>query len=64
MSLDADGVIESAGHWQMRGEEMRTLAEDVKDPTVRAMMVRIAEDYERLAKWAEEQGKPKKERRA
>jgi hypothetical protein len=58
--LDADGVIIGAGHWQMRGEEMRVLADDANDPTVRAMMLRMAADYERLAKWAEEEGKPKK----
>jgi hypothetical protein len=58
--LDADGVIIGAGHWQMRGEEMRALAEDASDPTVRAMMLRMAADYERLAKWAEEEGKPRK----
>ena len=46
--------------WQMPGEEMRALAEDANDPTVRAMMLRMAADYERLAKWAEEEGKPKK----
>ena len=52
--LDPDSIINSAGHWRMRGEEMRTLAEDAKDMTAKAMMIRIAGDYERLAKWAEE----------
>jgi hypothetical protein len=58
--LDADGVIIGAGHWEMRAEEMRALAEEASDPAVRAMMLRMAADYERLAKWAEEEGRPNK----
>jgi hypothetical protein len=38
----------------MRAEEMRTLAEDAHDSTVRAMMLRIAADYERLAENADD----------
>jgi hypothetical protein len=34
---------------RMRAEKMRTLAEDAIDSTVRAMMVGIAADYDRLA---------------
>jgi hypothetical protein len=56
--LDGSVLISNPKHWRMRGEEMRTLAEDAHDPTVRAMMLRIAADYDRLAKWAaEEQGR-------
>jgi len=33
---------------------MRTLAEEVQDPTVRVMMLRIAADYERLAENADD----------
>jgi hypothetical protein len=36
----------------MRAEKMRTLAEEADDPTVRALMLRIAADYERLAESA------------
>jgi len=39
-------------HWRLRAEKMRTLAEEADDPTVRAMMLRIAADYDRLAESA------------
>jgi hypothetical protein len=38
----------------MRAEEMRTIVEETAEPAVRAMMLRIAADYDRLAKHAEE----------
>ena len=44
-------------HWRMRAEKMRTLAEEAEeaiDSTVRAMMLRIAADYERLAESADD----------
>jgi hypothetical protein len=29
------GVINSSGHWRMRAEEMRTIAEEIHDPIPR-----------------------------
>jgi hypothetical protein len=47
-----DYLFKTPMHWRLRAEKMRTLAEDADDPTVRALMLRIAADYERLAESA------------
>jgi hypothetical protein len=39
--------------WRKRAEDMRGLAEDLRDPEVKAMLLRIAESYELEAKRAE-----------
>jgi hypothetical protein len=47
-----DYLFKTPMHWRLRAEKMRTLAEEADDPTVRALMLRIATDYERLAESA------------
>jgi len=44
--------INNPEHWLRRANEMRTLAEGVRDDA-RVEMLRAAEDYEKLAKRAE-----------
>jgi hypothetical protein len=45
-------VFKATTYWRMRGEEVRTLAEDTKDPTSEA--IRIADNSDRLAAHAHE----------
>ena len=46
--------INDPAHWRRRAEEARTHAEQMADSESRAMMLNIAQDYEKLAKRAEE----------
>ena len=43
------------GHWRYRAEEARTVADQMTHEEARTVMRRIANDYDRLAKLAEEQ---------
>jgi hypothetical protein len=46
--------INDPKHWRERAEEARVHAEQIGDPESRSMMLKIAEDYEKLAKRAEQ----------
>jgi hypothetical protein len=49
-----------AKHWRARAEEARAHAEQLSDPVARQTMLKIAEEYEKLAQQAEARARGQK----
>jgi hypothetical protein len=49
--------INDAEYWRKRADEARSLADDMKDEISKQMMLQIANNYEHLAKRAEQRAK-------
>ena len=43
------GFVNDPQHWRDRAREMRTIAEEANDLIAKAMMLRLADDYDKLA---------------
>jgi hypothetical protein len=46
-------LINEPEYWRARAEEIRALADDMKNPDAQKTMLKVADDYDRLAKRAE-----------
>jgi hypothetical protein len=52
--MTSESFIYDPAHWRTRADEARILAKELDDSESRAAMLRMAQDYERLAQWVED----------
>jgi hypothetical protein len=51
-------ILNDPQHWLYRAKQMRRLAEDIREPKTRRMMLSIAAGYDKRAKRAKERSEP------
>jgi hypothetical protein len=51
--------VDDPKHWYDRAAEMRVLADDMKNDETQAMMLRLADDYDKLGDRAADRAKHK-----
>jgi hypothetical protein len=49
-------LLNNSEHWKQRAQDARKLAEGIHDPDARETLLKIAEEYERLAQRAANRG--------
>ena len=49
---DVTFFIDDPEYWRKRAEEARTIAERMIDARTKSLMLSVAENYEKIAKWA------------
>jgi len=49
-------LLNNSGHWKQRAQEARKLADSIMDPDAQQTLLKIAEEYERLAERAASRG--------
>ena len=54
-----DIILNSANHWRKRAKETRALAEAIADSVAKSLILRTADDYDKLAERAEERAQKK-----
>jgi hypothetical protein len=52
--MQTPSFIHDPMHWRRRAEEARVIANQMSEPEARRMMLKTADDYEKLAKRAEQ----------
>lgn len=52
--------LDNPEYWRFRAEEVRSIADEMRADEPKAIMLRIADDYERIAKMVEQNSHHKK----
>jgi len=47
-----DTILYNAKYWELRAEEVRTIADTLKDPEAKRLMAEVADTYEKMAERA------------